>query len=118
MPKKNRLSRADLNAIRHQKQFRVHGELFSLVVAPHPTPRKTSVAFVVSKKVSSRAVTRNEIKRRSREIVRTALTAVKEPAAFVFHAKREAASASFDHMKKDITTLFERARMRGTMPKI
>jgi ribonuclease P protein component len=117
MPKKNRLSRADLAAIKYPGQSRVHGRFFSLAVALIPGSDKQKVACVVSKKVSPRAVVRNALKRRCREVARAVLKEAHEPAALVFQAKREAAGASFEEIEKDIRGLFERTRRRGTMPK-
>jgi ribonuclease P protein component len=109
MPKKYRLSRADFSALALTKRRRVSGEYFFLTTAPLPALRASKAACIVSKKVAPRAPARNAIKRRCRAVVRPLLASLKRPRALVFHAKREAAAASFAELKRDIVKLVERA---------
>ncbi|MDO8576346.1 MAG: ribonuclease P protein component [bacterium] len=107
MPKKYRLSRADF--IRLPKAARrVHGAYFSLTVTSSPLFGGPRVACVVSKKISARSVDRNRIERICRESLRPELARLKEPAALIFFAKREAVSATFGEIQRDILKLLER----------
>ena len=114
MPKKHRLSRADFARMPRGKARRVHGTYFSLSVAPLTEATAPKVACVVSKKVSPKAVVRNQVQRRCREAARMLVRDVM-PCALVFTAKREAIGVSFEDLELDIRRLFERAGLRGTM---
>ena len=107
MPKKYRLSRADFMRLPKAAR-RIHGTYFSLTVTPSPRLEGPRAACVVSKKVSARSVDRNRIERRCRESLRPFLAGMKEPTAFIFFAKREAASATFAEIRRDIGKLLER----------
>lgn len=113
MPRNSRLSRADLNAINSLTVRRFSGVYGTLAVSPLPPlcsiPRSTCV---VSKKVSKRAVDRNVIKRRCREIFRTCTQGHNEPLALVFHAKKSALDASFADVALDIQVLSNTAFAR------
>jgi len=116
---------------------RVHGRLFSLLVGELPSGH-ARCACVVSKKASARAVVRNSIKRRCREVLRKQCSNIKKsltddvgrakckssafafpsrgarnPAGFtlVFHAKASAAGASYADIAEDVHTLIMRATM-------
>lgn len=66
-------------------------------------------ACVVSKKVASKAVERNLIKRRSRAALQKHLTGT-APGSYVFYAKKDAAGASFASVEKDIKNLLSQLR--------
>lgn len=104
MPKKYRLTGEE---IRHLSGKRLHGKLFSFLIAPigggHP-----KCASVVSKKVSARAVDRNKVKRRVRTVVAKHIASIKKPIAIVLYAKREAKDAEFKEIERDIEVLFSK----------
>lgn len=108
MPKRYRLSHADF--VRLPKAARrLHGEYFSLSITPAPFLKGSRAACVVSKRVSARSVDRNRIERLCRESLRPRLARLREPIAFIFFAKREAAAASFKEVERDIEKLLARA---------
>jgi len=107
MPKKYRLSRADFTRLPKPAR-RIHGDYFSLSITPFPPLGGPRAACVVSKKVSARSVDRNRIERLCREILRPELARMKEPTSLIFIAKRNAISASFAEIKRDILKLLER----------
>ncbi|OGG91940.1 ribonuclease P protein component [Candidatus Kaiserbacteria bacterium RIFCSPLOWO2_12_FULL_53_8] len=114
MPKKYRLSRSDFLGLDRKRSRRVHGTCFSLTIAPLPEGERAKAAVVVPKKMAARAVDRNRIERRVREALRPLLARLQSPTVLVFHAKREAAEASFADTKKDIKTLLGRAGLGDT----
>jgi ribonuclease P protein component len=71
----------------------------------------TRYGFVVSKRVG-KAVVRNRVRRRLREIVRSA--ALKEGYDLVVSARPEAAAGSFDALKQETQLLLRRARLIDT----
>lgn len=109
MPKKYRLSHADLVKISRLKSERTHGLSFSLTITRFPEGGGPKMACVVSKKIAARAVDRNKIQRRCREIVRPHIEHTNQALALVFYAKRGAAAASFVDTEKDIQGLLARA---------
>lgn len=104
MPKKHRLTGAQIRSIRSSR--RVHGALFSVSVSASPSG-KAQCACVVSKKVSALAVVRNLVKRRCRAALSTHLPSL--PAGvFLFHAKREAAKAAYADIVRDLDEIVKR----------
>ncbi len=66
------------------------------------------MASIVSKKVSSRAVDRNKIERRCRELIKKHLLHMSADRAYVFQAKKDALNATFEQLDSDIATLLKR----------
>ena len=84
---------------------RVNGRLFRLHVLAAEKPR---LGLAVSRKVDTRAVQRNRIKRVARESFRTSRDVI--PAAdLVLVALRQAAAASNDELRADLDKLWRRA---------
>lgn len=86
---------------------RVHGEYFSLSygdLSGRPFP---GAACVVSAKAASRAVDRNKIKRRCRAVLSQYIQKHPRPTV-VLHAKKGAAKASFEDLKKDVENLLSK----------
>lgn len=104
------MSRADFTRLEKTKSRRVPGSLFSLSVSPLHGERASRWACVVSKKVASKAIQRNRIKRQCRESVRAHAGDVPEPLALVFRAKKEAVRAPFAELDRDIRSLIEKLR--------
>ncbi len=79
--------------------------LYGLAAPPHGLPARVRFGFIVSRKVHKRAVVRNRIKRRLRELVRTHLLTPRFEAplqgfrAMVFIARIGAASLPFAELK-------------------
>lgn len=90
---------------------RVNGRYFRLHVLPSATPR---LGLAVSRKVDTRAVVRNRIKRTARESFRRhgSLDALD----FVLVAKREAAQATPEALRADLAALWRRAGALKPLP--
>lgn len=99
------LTNAELRRLKPKK--RLHGIVFSLSVAPLSASTRAKFACVVSKRIASRAVDRNTLKRRCRAALQP-VSAQLSPAAYVFTAKREAAAASYAAVREDIQSLLGR----------
>ena len=104
MPKKHRLTGAQIRSIRSSR--RIHGTYLSLALSP-ATGTLAVCACVVSKKVALSAVVRNRIKRRCRAALQSRIG--KLPAgAYIFHAKRDAAHATYADITADIVRILGR----------
>ena len=110
MPKKHRLSRADLARTRRAPARRARGEYFTLAVTALPAGSSAKVACIVSKKIAKRAPDRNTIERRAREALRPLITHIRAPLALVFTAIRGAREASYAEIERDITKLLDKVR--------
>ncbi len=71
------------------------------------------IGFVVSMKVSKKAVVRNRLKRQMREVIRLLLKEKGFPLGFLvlFFAKKEMIDQSFEDIHKDIYGMLRRARL-------
>jgi len=106
MTQKNSLSRADFARIAGTKLKREHGKFFALVKgAPVAHMDVLRIACVVSTKTAKRAVERNLIKRRCKAAAREAVAGGAEKNSYIFYAKPAARMASYEEIKKDITSL-------------
>jgi ribonuclease P protein component len=81
---------------------------FLLVYFVFNNEERRKAGFVVSKKVSKKAVIRNRAKRRLREIYRTNKHCLPENISVVFTAKPEIIMANYNEIKEDILKLFEK----------
>ncbi len=110
MPRKHRLTRADLASLPQPR--RTHGEFLSLSISegPFTEPR---FACVVSKKVSLRAVDRNRVKRRVRASLAPIIPLITEPRAFVLVAKAKSRDATYQEIDQDVRRVIESALRRS-----
>ena len=69
------------------------------------------IGFVVSKRISKRAVDRNALKRRLGEAVRPLLPDLSPGWDIVFSARRETLTADLQALEQDIPALLRRARL-------
>ena len=105
MPAINRLSHAEITLVLKQKKHHINGEFFRLIVGVLPASNTPKIACVVSRKISTKAVVRNRIKRHCRETVCPILDTIMPTAVILFYAKKESCNASFDDIKNDVKML-------------
>jgi len=73
--------------------------------------KNSRFAFVVSKKISTKATTRNKIRRRLSELVRSLLKKVKSPAKdAILMAGQGLEKQDFWEMEKSLVELFKKAK--------
>lgn len=106
MPKKSRLTGAEIRSIRSPR--RIHGGYFSLSISAS-TADAARFACVVSKKVAMRAVDRNLLKRRCREIVAKHLSGLPS-GSYLLYAKKGAPAAAYKDLERDIMHMLEGVR--------
>jgi ribonuclease P protein component len=87
------------------------GQLFSLRYFVVPEGENPRVAFVVSKKVSKKAVERNKVTRWSREVVQKLLPSFKASVDIVLSAQQPFPKYSFLSCEQEIKKLFEDAKL-------
>ncbi|KKW19521.1 MAG: Ribonuclease P protein component [Parcubacteria group bacterium GW2011_GWA2_51_10] len=105
------LSRGDFKEIEKARFRREHGKLFTLTHgALSAAVSGVKFSCVVSKKVSSKAVERNLIKRRCRAAVLERVPRARGSTALVFYAKKTALGATYAEIKHDIADLLEKSR--------
>lgn len=77
------------------------------------TSTDVKIAFVVSLKMSKKAVVRNRLKRQMREVVRLLLKDRSIPAGYfiIFFAKKEMIEQHFTDISQDVHGLLRRARL-------
>jgi len=71
----------------------------------------TRVGFVVSKKVSKKAVLRNKVKRQLREVVKAELARLKPGLDLIFFTRREIQAKEFAEIQQAVKQLLEKAKL-------
>jgi ribonuclease P protein component len=99
--KKERLNRETFNRF-FSIGKRVHSPIATLVYSPHPT---FHASVVVSKKIDSRAVRRNKLRRQAYDIVRNHTQAEPINGVFIIILKPPVVSVGFEELKKEIHAL-------------
>ncbi|MCX6731554.1 MAG: ribonuclease P protein component [Candidatus Parcubacteria bacterium] len=104
LAKKNRINKKLFEEI-----FK-RGKIFSspnlsLKIAP-TTEKQSRFTFVVSSKVAKRAVDRNKIKRRARNIVRKFLPEIKKQINAIIFFRKGAGKMTFSELEKEINDIF------------
>jgi ribonuclease P protein component len=110
MPKKRRLTGSLLRAVK--VSTRLHGTFFSLAIGDLPETGPARFTCVVSKKIAPRAASRNATKRRFREAARQYEGDLRDR-ALIFYAKKPAAGASYEEIRRDVTSLLDQVQSGG-----
>ncbi|MDD5750091.1 MAG: ribonuclease P protein component [Candidatus Pacebacteria bacterium] len=110
LPKKNRLKKKnDFARVMRQGSTAAGGCLVLRFCANQQEASR--IGFVCSKKVAKRAVARNRVKRRLREIVRMMLPDIRPGYDMVFLTRPGMAETGFDEMKLIAEKLLKKARL-------
>lgn len=86
----------------------LHSPSFGLFFLKEKTDEPSTFGFVVSNKISKRAVVRNKIRRVFRETVRNRLPEITPGFSFVFLVKKNIVNKNGDEIKKEIDSIFEK----------
>lgn len=109
MNRENRLKSKDFKEMR--KKGRFFNEPFLSLIKTENNLNQNRFGFVVSQKISKKAVIRNKIKRRLREIIRNNLDKIKKNYNVIFIAKKGIEEKEFKEIKEIIEQLLKRARL-------
>lgn len=110
LPQENRLKRKkEFEAVFKGGRI-VRGNNFFLKYLANGTD-KTKIGFVVSKKVSKKAVDRNKIKRRLREVFRLKKQGIKTGLSIVIMTTPSIKELSFKEIEKEAGNLLEKGSL-------
>lgn len=107
MPRGTRLTRVGFKDFTSRSR-REHGRFFTLALVLRNDTKGPRAACIVSKKVATRAVDRNLIKRRARAALAPALRGVSVSLSIALYAKKDALHASYKEVADDIAHLMSR----------
>lgn len=112
LPRKYRLTaEKDFNRI-FKRGRSVSGKGLGLKVAPNRL-EVSRFAFVVSTKVSKKAIVRNRLKRQMREIVHEIVKDLRQGRDVVVMARKESVDMEFGAMKESLRKAFKKAGLLG-----
>lgn len=110
LPKKNRLKEKNdfREVFRRGKTVNDSFMLFKFV--PNQL-QESRFAFIVSRKVSKKAVIRNQLKRRLSELVGAEIPRLKRPVDGIFIVRAQATKESFEKLKDGVIRIFGEAKL-------
>jgi len=103
---------SDFQRVRQQGRS-VMSRLLILAWTPNDMA-SVRIGFVISKRISKHAVTRNYIKRLLSEAIRPVLADLPQGLDIVFSARGQIVGADLFTLRQDIITLLRRARLLGS----
>ncbi len=103
---------SDFQRVRQQGRS-VMSRLLILAWTPNDIA-SVRIGFVISKRISKHAVTRNYIKRLLSEAIRPVLADLPQGLDIVFSARGQIVGADLFTLRQDIITLLRRARLLGS----
>jgi len=108
LPKQNRLKKKkDCDSV--IKQGRHNADRFLVLKIQRNSLEQSRIGFVVSKKISKKAVERNRIKRRLREIVKKEISELKNGIDLVFLVKKNIITAEFSEIEYSVKSLLKKS---------
>ncbi len=110
LPKENRLKKKKdfERVIKKGKFFRDDFLVLKKIKNDLPLTR---VGFIVSQKVSKKAVLRNKVKRKLREVVRASLGKIKSGYDVIFFTRKGIEEKEFAELKNSVEGLLKKARL-------
>lgn len=111
LPRKNRLLKDNSFSLVKSKGKRVSGGAFNIIALKQGGSGPSRFGFIVSTKVSKKAVDRNRIKRMLRIIISELLEDVVGGYDIVVIAKRETLKLEKEKAKEEIASLLEKQKL-------
>lgn len=110
LPKKRRVGKELFpDVLNKSKSF--YGDSMSLRVFSVGYSNETRFSFVVSKKVSNKAVKRNFLKKRGYSVIKDISVNINKGFVCVFFFKKSALTLSYVDLKKEISSLLKKSRV-------
>ncbi|MCX6790594.1 MAG: ribonuclease P protein component [Candidatus Gribaldobacteria bacterium] len=110
LPRKNRLTKNNDFLKVYSQGRHTNGSFLALKAMDNHLPY-FRVAFIVSKKISTKATERNLVKRRLREAVKNILGSIKAGYDIVIFSKTNIRGQKFLEIQNEITGAFHRAKL-------
>lgn len=111
LPRKNRLLKDDSFSLVKKRGKRINGNAFNLSFLNRGGERPSRFGFIVSSKISKKAVERNRIKRLLRLIIKELLEDINGGHDIVIIAKKGALKIEKQKAKEEIASLLERQKL-------
>ena len=108
LPQKNRITGNNLIEKLKNKGKAVQSKNFTILFLKRKDKKPSRFAFVVSTKISKKAVERNKVKRRLRHVVSDNLDLLKKEKDVLVLVKRRIVKESMDFLKKEIGESFNK----------
>ncbi|MCL4127307.1 UNVERIFIED_CONTAM: hypothetical protein GTU68_049286, partial [Idotea baltica] len=101
-PKSSRiLKRSEFLSIKNDS-LTLHAKSFVIILKKNPNTNSSRIGITVSKKVDKRAVVRNKVKRKIRELFRLNSYKFKETFDILIIARKHSVDCDFSEMKRQI----------------
>lgn len=108
LPRENRLTeKSDFAKV--LKSGRITGGAFLSIAVHRGDGSVPKIGFIVSNKISKKAVERNRLKRLMRQAIKPNLANIEDGARLVFLAKRNAANAASEEITRESQDLLKRS---------
>ena len=110
LSKKNRLDKISFQWV-FKKGRRKEFPYFNLIFLKNTDLTENKFGFVVSSKISKKAVVRNKLKRRAKSVVFKILNNLNEPSVSIFIFKKESLNLDFSALFKEIEHSLKEVRL-------
>ena len=111
LPKKHRLVKKKDFKLAFEKGTSYFSPAVNLVVSKNNDASYFLIGFIISNKVSKKAVVRNKIKRQMRAILRSFLSTLKGGGSLIFIAKKSLLDSNYHELERDIRTLLSKSKL-------
>ncbi|MBN1263405.1 MAG: ribonuclease P protein component [Candidatus Pacebacteria bacterium] len=108
LSRKNRANPAEIVLAREEGRL-ISGPLFGLLVYDLDDSRPSRFAFIVSLKTAKKAVERNKIKRKLREVIRLKIDKIKDGKLGLFLVKKETVGRRSEEIKIAVAAILKKA---------
>lgn len=108
LPSKNRLSRVEINSLKKRARV-VQGLYFGVLFEENKLQGMPRFGFIVSRKISKKAVERNLIRRRMKEAAKALLVKF-PPGSYVFLAKQSVLGKTAQEIRQELKSVIKRFR--------
>jgi len=110
LPKKNKIKKGYFSSD-NKRKITFHSQYASISIEKKEDNKSSKFSFVVSGKISKKAVQRNKIKRRGYYVIKKFLPQIKTSYYVAFYIKKEIMNLRYDEFEKQILFLLNKAKL-------